>query len=72
MGKFLKESKLAYNNNLMFEDIYLYVDLYQLTKSIYISRDIKYVYVKHSKSLTASLRSLRIIPRPCFMNLKPS
>ena len=68
--KFLKESKLAYNNNLMFEDIYLYVDLYQLTKSIYISRDIKYVYVKHSKSLTASLKNFKDYPQALFYELK--
>lgn len=67
---FLKKTNLLYNKNKMFEDIYLYVDLYQYANSIYITRDIKYVYVKHSKSLTSSLKNFKDYPQALFYEFK--
>lgn len=67
---FLKESNVMYNNHLMFEDIYFYVDLYQKANSIYVTRDVKYVYVKHKKSLTSSLKNFKGYHKALFHELK--
>lgn len=67
---FIKNSGLKYNDHLMFEDVYLYVDLYQKAKSIYITRDVKYVYVKHNKSLTSSLKNFKGYHKALLYELK--
>lgn len=67
---FLDTTGLCYNDCMMFEDVYLYVDLYQQAKSIYISRDVKYVYVKHNKSLTSSLKNFKGYPQALWYEFK--
>jgi len=48
----LEEGNLTFQN-IMFEDMYFLAKLYPLTKTIYISRDVNYVYVKHDGAMTA-------------------
>ncbi|WP_423363775.1 glycosyltransferase family 2 protein [Mycoplasma sp. P36-A1] len=59
----LIDNNIRFNSELMFEDIYLFSEIYPKTKSIYISTDIKYVYVKHEDSLTGSLKNFKKYPQ---------
>lgn len=62
----LIDNNILFNNDLMFEDIYLFSEIYPKTNSIYISTDVKYVYVKHGKSLTGSLKNFKNYPQALF------
>ncbi|MDR3215710.1 MAG: glycosyltransferase [Bacilli bacterium] len=63
---FLKERNIIFDRIMMFEDIYYMMELYQQAQSIYITRDICYVYVKHDAALTASLSNFKTFPKALF------
>ena len=69
-NEFLLNSKMTFPDLKMFEDVYFYVDLYQVANSIYITRDIRYVYIKHSTSLTASMKNFKSYPKALWYEFK--
>lgn len=64
--QFLLESKIKFLEFRMFEDIYFFCSLYPLAQKIYITRDIKYVYIKHDESLTSSIKNYVSYPKALF------
>ncbi|MDL2211881.1 glycosyltransferase [Erysipelotrichaceae bacterium OttesenSCG-928-M19] len=67
---FLLETGILFPDLKMFEDIYFFVDLYQKAKTIYITNEIRYIYVKHPNALTSSLNNFESYPRALLYELK--
>lgn len=67
--KFLLQSNILFNENKMFEDIYYIIPLYQKAQRIYISRQVRYIYVKHPAALTGKLSNFKSFPRAIWFEV---
>ena len=67
---FLEETKIKFNSEKMFEDTYFFVELYQQAKKIYITTDVRYIYIKHSEALTSSIKNFKKFPLALLYELK--
>ncbi|MDR1782560.1 MAG: glycosyltransferase [Bacilli bacterium] len=67
---FLLNSGILFNIEKMFEDIYYIIPLYQLANKIYISRKVRYIYIKHADALTGKLSNFKSFPKAILFELK--
>lgn len=61
--QFLLNTGITFNNFRMFEDVYFMISLYKKAKTIYVSREINYIYVKHGEALTANKKNFIKFPQ---------
>ncbi|MEG0568972.1 MAG: glycosyltransferase [Erysipelotrichales bacterium] len=66
---FLVDTNAKFRSIMMFEDIYYMMPLYYKANTIYITRDIKYAYVKHDEALTASFSNFKSYPKALLYEL---
>lgn len=61
--QFIEDEKALFSNKKMFEDIYFLMPLYLKANSIYITTEVRYVYIKHMDALTANLNNFKTYPQ---------
>lgn len=68
--EFILNCNVRFKNERMFEDMYFLADVQPMAKRIYITRDVKYIYVKHDNALTSNLSNFKTYPNVLWYSLK--
>lgn len=68
--EFVLNTEIKFKNKRMFEDMYFLADVQPKARIIYITRDVKYTYIKHDNALTSNLSNFKTYPSVLFYSFR--